>query len=173
MKPTDINEGEISIDGTPFTARIAVERDDCAGAPWEECEGHGVVSEWTTRDKRAGERVICTDRHSKRYYDIAESMKIAKRDGWNAEPYTGTKGERAARAVERDFEFCKGWLNDDWFYAVVTVVLLDEDGKEIASESMSRVETLNDYWQEAACEILNPLIEDAMAQVEHKELLAN
>ncbi|ALL68698.1 hypothetical protein K788_0000279 [Paraburkholderia caribensis MBA4] len=41
-----------------------------------------MVSDWTTRDKRSGEVVLCTDRRSRRYYDIRETMKIARRDGW-------------------------------------------------------------------------------------------
>lgn len=170
----DINEGNIKISGTPFTARITVERDDCSGAPWEDCDGHGIVSQWTTRDKQAGERVLCSDRHSKRFYNVAESIAIAKRDGWGAPPYkTGTKGEQAARAVESDFEFLKGWANDDWFYAVVTVKLLDEDGKEIASDSLGGVETLNDYWKESAADMLNALLETAMDEAEHKLILAD
>lgn len=51
--------------------------------PWEEHDGHGPVSEWTTRDKRPGERVLCSDRSSRRYYDYAEAIKLTKKDGWS------------------------------------------------------------------------------------------
>lgn len=30
--------------------------------PWEEDEGHGPVSDWTTRDKKPGELVLASDR---------------------------------------------------------------------------------------------------------------
>ncbi|MFM0341157.1 hypothetical protein [Paraburkholderia fungorum] len=71
---------EIEAGGYPF--RVRIEADQCMGAPWEEHDGHGVVSDWTTRDKRPGEIVLNTDRSSRRYYDVEASMKIARRDGW-------------------------------------------------------------------------------------------
>ena len=40
------------------------------------------LSDWTARDKHAGEVVLSTDFSLKRYYDIEASMKIARRDGW-------------------------------------------------------------------------------------------
>ena len=58
--------------------------DNDHGAPWDEEDGHGTVSEWTTRDKLSGELVLASDRHSKRFYDFAETCRIAKRDGWRA-----------------------------------------------------------------------------------------
>ena len=62
--------------GRTFTFRT--EYDDSREAPWEEEDGHGVVSEWTTRDKAPGERVLIADRSRKRYYDIAATMRIAR-----------------------------------------------------------------------------------------------
>ncbi len=66
--------------------RIRLERDDDYSAPWDEHDGHGTVSEWTTRDKMPGELVLNSDRHSKRYYDFAEACRIARRDGWGFLP---------------------------------------------------------------------------------------
>ena len=63
------------IDG--FTVTATTEYDDCGDKPWERSDGHGIVSDWTTRDKELGERVLSSDRHSKCYYDFAGSMKIA------------------------------------------------------------------------------------------------
>ena len=70
----------IEIDGRTFN--VTIEPDSSHGAPWEEEDGHGPVSEWTRRDKRPGERVLCEDRGSRRYYDFAEACRIARRDGW-------------------------------------------------------------------------------------------
>lgn len=64
------------------TYRVTIEHDGDMGAPWEEHDGHGVVSEWTRRDKAPGEVVIASDRGSHRFYDVAETTRIAKRDGW-------------------------------------------------------------------------------------------
>jgi hypothetical protein len=91
--------------------------DDSMGPPWKEHDGHGPVTDWTSRDKRPGEMVLNSDRHSKRYYDFAEAVRIARRDGWDAPPYkTGTPGERAHRAAMRDFEHLKRWCNDSWHW---------------------------------------------------------
>lgn len=65
-----------------------IERDEYMGAPWEEHDGHGVVSDWTSRDKRPGEMILSEDSRdcSKRFYDFAESCRIARRDGWGSLP---------------------------------------------------------------------------------------
>lgn len=141
-----------SHDGREF--RINIVDDEDSGAPWDRADGHGVVSDWTTRDKRPGERVLNTDRSSKRYYDVQASIAIAKRDGWDAQPYGGTKGERAARAVDADFEYLRRWCNDQWRYVGVVVTLLDEDGEDAGeSESLWGIESeSDDYIAETARE---------------------
>ncbi len=160
----DIHKGRFAL-SPAISARVTVERDDCHGAPWKENDGHGPVSEWTTRDKRPGERVLSMDRHSKRFYDFAAAVEIAKRDRWDAPPYkTGTKGEQAVRAVESDFQFLKSWCADEWFYAVVSVSLLDVDGEEIAADWLRGVEGKGDYWRECAADMLNELIAQHSAE---------
>jgi hypothetical protein len=67
---------------------------DCE-PPWERSDGHGVVSEWTRRDKHPGEIELCSDRGSKRFYDVQESTRIAKRDGW------GLRDEHQAELLQR------------------------------------------------------------------------
>ncbi len=104
--------------------KVTIERDDFIGAPWDECDGHGPVSEWTSRAKQAGELVLAQDRGSYRYYDFAEACRIALRDGWDAKPYnTGqeTKRQQAAKAARSDYEYLRRWCADDWQYVVVTV----------------------------------------------------
>lgn len=145
------------------------ERDDCQGAPWEECDGHGPVSDWTTRDKRPGERVISSDRGKKRFYDYAEAIRLAKKDGWDAPPYkTGTKGEQAVRAVESDFTFLEAWCNDRWEYACFTVKLYDAEGEEVASDSLCGVETWKDYHREVAADLLNDLLSSHDAETQER-----
>lgn len=68
------------VDG--FTATATLHFDGDHGAPWEEECGHGPVSDWTRRDKLPGEFVLNEDRGSKRFYDFAGAVKIARRDGW-------------------------------------------------------------------------------------------
>lgn len=104
--------------------RFEIERDDYMGAPWEEHEGHGPVSEWTTRAKLPGELVLCEDRHTKRYYDYAEACRIARHNGWDARPYNAgqeTKRQQAAKAARADFEELRKWCADEWWWVGVVV----------------------------------------------------
>lgn len=153
-------------DGKARTFRINIERDDAADPPWKRNDGHGVVSEWTTRNKRPGERVLTSDRHSKRFYDVQASIAIAKRDAWGAPPYgQGTAGQRAVRAVNADFEFLRSWCADLWEYVGVIVTHLPDDADDVPTdythalwgiESSSRdyiEETAHELASEASCEL--------------------
>jgi hypothetical protein len=114
------------------TFRFRTEYDDTHGAPWVEEDGHGPVSEWTTRAKRPGERVLCRDGRSYRYYDFQQAVALAKRDGWDAEPYrTGSRGETATRAAEADFRRLNAWCEDRWNYVGVIVNLVDDFGDDM------------------------------------------
>lgn len=131
---------------------IEIHHDDLMGAPWDEHDGHGIVSDWTRREKQPGERVLCDDHGFRRFYDVRASLAIAKRDGWDAEPYgTGTKGQRAARAVEADFQHLRGWCNDDWCWIGI-VVTHDETGD---TESLWGIESNSgEYLNEVARELI-------------------
>jgi hypothetical protein len=138
------------------TARVSVLPDDTLGAPWEEHDGHGVVSEWTRRDKAPGELVLCEDRGKRRFYDFSESVKIARRHGWGAEGRTPR--ERAALAALADFRRLRGWCNDDWSWCGVVVDVIRPDGS-LVSDSLWGIESDGDYWREVAAELLNGLQE--------------
>jgi len=139
--------------------RVTIEHDPDAGNPWDNDCGVGIVSEWARREKRPGEAILCSDRGSKRFYDIQASMKKARADGWNAEPYTGTVGECAARAVARDFERLRAWFNDQWRYVYVMVETLDDEGDAIDSASLCGIESdADDYIEETANELAAELL---------------
>lgn len=74
------NGETFELEGYSFKAQF--ERDDDIREPWNNHDGHGVVSDWTRRDKRPGEVLLVSDRASCRYYDVAASNQIAKNDGW-------------------------------------------------------------------------------------------
>ena len=109
--------------------------------PLGEHDGHGPVSEWTSRDKRPGERLLCSDRSSKRFYNFAEATRIAKRDGWGLHPDAIAKlaagmGRQPTRknrggCRENDFEHLRAWANDEWHWIGVIVTLADADGAEV------------------------------------------
>ena len=84
----------ITVQGRDFA--VMAERDDAMGEPWVEHDGHGIVSGWTSRDKRAGERVLSQYRGSFRYYDVAATMRKARAEGWGSN-LTGSVRERAAK----------------------------------------------------------------------------
>jgi hypothetical protein len=156
-------------DGFTVTARI--EEDPGMGPPWKEHDGHGVVSEWRPKNsKRPSERILCEDRGSCRFYDWAESVQIARRDRWGSPPYgTGTEGERAERAAQRDFESMKAWCNDAWRWCTIVLsvskndVELDEYAACLCGLEMNhpQSENGNDYLTEVANELLDEAVESA------------
>ena len=106
-------------DGEIFTHRgrqfrIQYPHDDTMGPPWKEHDGHGPVTEWVTRDKMPNERLLIADRSHKRYYDMAEAMTIAKRDKWGEVREGESAGQRAARAVEADFQSMRRYCEGEW-----------------------------------------------------------
>jgi hypothetical protein len=139
--------------GRTFTFKT--EGDDSHGAPWEEEDGHGVVSDWTRRDKAPSERVLHADRSSKRYYDVAATMRIARKDDWglcDADKAklakklgrTPTHGDIVAEAVDRDYEHMRRWCADLWQY--VGVIVTHEESGEC--ESLWGIESEDDDYLE-------------------------
>ena len=72
-----IDSEEFTLDGIRF--RWETFRDYDMYEPWKEHDGHGVISDWTARDKSSGERVLALDRNSEMYYDFAATVKIARK----------------------------------------------------------------------------------------------
>lgn len=145
-----------TIDGVRIVTTI--EPDDCNPPPWENEDGHGPVSDWTTRSKRAGELVLNRDRGSFRYYDFAAAVALARRDGWGEEGRTA--GERAAHAAQADYDRLRRWCNDDWSYVGVIVTAYAEDGRKLDSSSLWGIESdAGDYLAEVAKELTEELLE--------------
>ena len=67
-----------SAKGNKFKMELAY--DDIGRMAWEWGDGHGEVSEWTTRDKKPGEVVLCIDGRSRLYYDMQGAVKLARRE---------------------------------------------------------------------------------------------
>ena len=152
--------------GKTFLAEIYP--DDDTGAPWENSDCHGLVSEWETRSKLPGEWVLGEDRRARRFYDVQETMKKARAEKWGlSEPALAklceslgrpaTRGEIVAAAVRADFEFLRGWCNGEWRYVGVCVRALDDDGEAIGDSFdnvLWGVESFNDdYIREVAIEL--------------------
>jgi hypothetical protein len=147
-------------------AKIDVVPDESMGLPWEEHDGHGIVSDWTRRAKAPGERILASDHGSFRYYDFAGSVKLARRDGWGARGDCPAR-QRAAFAVEEDFQRLKEWCDGIWEWVGVTVTVGDE------SDSLWGVESDGDYWREVAADLINGLIGQAESVAAAGEVLAS
>jgi len=150
-----MNSHQIQIGAQVFNFSVVIEKDDDHGAPWVEEDGHGPVSEWTTRAKQAGELVLNDDKRGhRRYYDFAEACKKALAEGWDDTPSKiegepETKRQQAARAARADFEHLQAWCNEEWYYTFITVTLLDRDGNP-TTHTDSIGGTDNDYAEEQA-----------------------
>ena len=117
--------------GNRRTAVVAIVPDESHGAPWENEDGHGPVTDWTRRDKTPGELVLCEDRGSRRFYDFAEAVRTARRDCWGVNDIaTETARQRATRAAREDFERLRRWCNAQWSYVGVCLFELPRDGVE-------------------------------------------
>lgn len=139
------------------------DRDQDMGVPWKEHDGHGIVSDWTRRDKYPGERLLHQedrDYGSKRYYDVEATMKLAKKDGWGltAEDETKlaeklghkpTKKEIVAEAVDRDFEFLRAWCSDEWEWKCRLVTIKGFSYRDSLCGIEGTDETVREYTIEA------------------------
>lgn len=123
--------------------RIAIEYDSDMGAPWEEYDGHGIVSKWTTRDKRAGECLLKIGQSygmsgNRRFYDYAGTIKKAHAESWGlSDTNRATLAARLKRkptareiiseAARLDFEYLKSWCDDKWNWCGVIVTDVTDD----------------------------------------------
>ncbi len=153
----------IELHGRTYTVKI--EHDCDMGEPWKEHDGHGIVSEWTTRDKRPGELVLVSDRRSKRFYDFAGTLRLARADGWGLADdtlaqltarlgRTPTRKEITAEAVMIDYEYLRAWCNGEWTWLYVVVTA--EDGR---TESLGGIDSY-EYAEECARELAEQLEHD-------------
>lgn len=133
--------------------------DDDSEPPWEHCDGHGPVRRGEAHhpgrsDKHPGERPLNNPgwHQCQYYYDWRQACRLARRDGWNAEPYDAPN--RVLRSVQSDFDFLRGWVNDDWQYVGVEVQVVDENGDLVGDcDACWGFETYRDYHRTAAKEM--------------------
>lgn len=129
-----------------YEIRIDIHHDEDMGPPWEEHDGHGVVTDWQHRDEEPGELELCCDHGARRFYDLNETMKLAKRDGWGLSDEEKAKlaaklgrkptaKEIRVEAVRRDYEYLRAWCNDEWSWAGYITKIETPDGQIISGGS--------------------------------------
>jgi hypothetical protein len=157
-------------DGDTFTRgglrfRFRTKNDEHHDVPWDTEDGHGIVRK-AKRDgstgfivKKPGDRVLYKGGRNEYsfIYDWAGACRMAKKDGWNAEPYDAPN--RIERAVQADFDRMQAYLKDDWWYVGVIVEMLDVNGDVIEKESLWGIESdSGDYFEEVANELADELL---------------
>lgn len=116
------NESNIydSVTDGDFTYTIEREQDTDYN-PLEDEDGHGVVSDWTSRRKYPSEVIIADDHGTRRYYDIQASIANFTKFGG----FTATDGKTlkqvVAEAVERDKDFLERWFSDKVWCDIIRV----------------------------------------------------
>jgi hypothetical protein len=148
----------IELNGLTF--RVDIECDEDMRPPWEENDGHGVVTEWTRREKKPSERILSSDRGVFRYYDFAASVGLSKAGGWGVpDPFGKSKGQIANEAAELDFKRLKDWCEARWWYVYVVVTLLTTNGEDtLQRASLGGIESDSDkYLQEIAVELASEI----------------
>ena len=120
-----------------WTLKVEIKYDDDDhGPPWEDCDGHGVITGWVPRMDHMEGWYLNRCGSSYRYYDYKATLPKAIKEQWDAPPYrTGTKLEQAMRAMRADYEYLRGWCHDEWWYVGLIVTLRDENGRELDEES--------------------------------------
>lgn len=71
-----------------FDLAVTIEPDPHNEAPWDNSDGHGPVTDWTTSSKSPGQLVLVSDGGSKRFYNWHEACALALRDEWGVSPYS-------------------------------------------------------------------------------------
>lgn len=148
-----------------FLITAAIEFDQDCEPPWANEDGHGPVSDWTTRSKRPGEIVLTADGPHKRFYDFQAAIKIAKEEKWDAKPYgEGTVGEQAVRAVTCDFQMMQAWCRVEWEYCGIVLsvsrnsVTLDSHASSLWGIELHHTADSNEYLTEVANELLDEAV---------------
>jgi hypothetical protein len=135
--------------------------DQSMGPPWEQEDGHGVITEWSADNEKRESLHVLNDRGGPAYfYDIEATLEVAKRDGWGP----GTPEE----AVQADYERMRGWCWDEWSYVGVIVMLIkyDDDATDgwfdtRHTASLWGIESdSEDYHTEVAYELADQILDD-------------
>lgn len=139
--------GSVSVtrNGVKIGFRFSQEPDSDLRAPWVEYDGYGIISEWEARNKLPNERILAQDGRFFLFYDVTETMKKAKKEGWSLpeiERKNLTPKQIIAKAVERDFRYCQRWAAGEiWWTVLKLSVFVDDEELEDITQYLGGVES--------------------------------
>ena len=165
-----------TVDGRRYT--VELHHDDHMGEPWHEHDGHGPVTDWTTRAKAPGEAVLAEDGRYRRYYDFAAATRIALADGWglsapdlaklaNRLGRQPTRRQIAREAVLQDFYRLRRWCAGDWHRCGVVVA---SDCGEYSASLWGIESDCTDYIRD---DVVPELVRDIAQQIEATDAAIN
>lgn len=165
-----------SFRGMEFRAYMVEDNTD-RYPPWKEYEFHGIISEWESRDKKPGERILAEDLGSRMFYDVQSTMRKALAEEWGIAPdrieewaqrigKQPTARQIAAAAVEDDFRRMRAWCADEWHYVGICVCRVDDEGEDIGEpyeHALWGIESDSgrEYFQEIANDLADDLSEES------------
>ena len=149
---------------TQLKCKVQIIADDDFGPPEQEHDGHGVIRDldhdptdvealierqgWDDDEQcsaqameevaRAKMFLLVRTRDSRygrynKWYDVWETLKIAVSQ-WGL---SADDKDALMKAVISDYEYVKGWYNNDWCWAYLQVTPLDSDGEEVTGHTAS------------------------------------
>ena len=141
-------------------------------APWGYCDNEAdLITDWTRRDKKPGEMVLCKDHGHSRFFDYQKACKFALKEQWGSRDSlpTDTKKQIASKAALNLFNYWRSWFYDEWTYRYVEITLINPDTNQETDfiESCGGIEDLNDYDQDWIKENAAVLIESFKNQQLH------
>lgn len=169
--------------GKKFVVRFPL--DPSNEPPWERGDGYGPVRQTTFESyKRPGERPMNkTGRRDRYLYDWEAATVQAKREGWGLsdadldalrkrlgrEP---TKKQIRREAVQKDFEFLAGWVNDEWTFIGVEVTLVEDKDFDNDHDEASGLWPSNALWGIESCseDYIVEVATDLASEVLYKHL---
>ena len=172
----------VTVNGIDFT--VSIEPDYDCGLPWKEMDGLGIIRQSSKNhscgysDKKPGERPMNSpDRNCYQfYYDVQATIKKAIAEGWGLSDEhkqmlsarlgrQPTKREIIQKAVDADFEFCAGFINNDWQYYNVSIF---PEGEE--NEYQYCLGGVDDYVDSYPGEVALELIKNYLYDLERAKL---
>jgi hypothetical protein len=140
--------------------KVTHHRDIDLGPPDQEHDGHGEVfalrtdesdaelaarGYWVLKRERGGHVIV---------YDARTTLRIAIRDSWGP----GKSMSAKRRAVRRDYEYLRGWYQDEWHWVGIEVERLTGPRKG-EKESLWGIESYSvRYLSDVARELADQLL---------------